>query len=139
MKSYGKPLLATGTLFLLFGGCIIPSGSESVVRYSLNGVDSIHVSGKQVALASKLASDGTPEMEYKGQPSKTVNLTVGDSVSLPVFNGRADYRLDAVTDEVVLFTGDLWYWACTGPFLIHGTVHLALVRKDRGESDNGLE
>jgi hypothetical protein len=110
-----------------------------VVKNRLDGVESVRIAGKGLELESLLLKNGTPMMRLNGEPAKMASIKIGDSVNLPVFNGRGDYRLVAVKHDVAMFTGDLWYWACVGQFLIHGTEHLALVMNDDSEGSNGQD
>jgi hypothetical protein len=108
-------------------GCIVLGGTQWKIQEGLMGAESIcRIDGK-VEIRSEMQGYGTPEMRVNGRPTSAATMILGDKVNLPIFNGRADYRLKAIKNNVLVFAADEWFWACTGPFLIHSTANVTVV------------
>lgn len=115
-------------------GCIVLGGTTWKVQEGLRGAESVRYIDGRVEIRSQMQADGTPEMKIKGRPTGFAMINCGDKVNLPIFNGRADYRLEAMKNGVLAFSADEWYWACTGPFLIHSTANVSVITDYRAQT-----
>src|SRR5262249_338367 len=127
MSESKTALIGFGFSLLHSAGCILFGPPNSTITNRLPGVASIQGTGTGIKLESDRDAAGAYQMRVKRMPTASVNLKVGEAVNLPIFNGRADYRLDAMKGNTALFTADKFYCTCCGPLYVIATEHIALV------------
>ena len=116
-----KPLESLGLLIIVVcqcAGCVIFSSYETQTVEQIPGVAVLESDRDQVSLvAAKEGSFG--EMKIKGEPVEKATLRVGETVNLPIMNGRADYRLESCESGVVQFATKEFFCTCGGPLYVH--------------------